>query len=341
MECFAGFSHTLPTIIFRRSINYDASSKRAKTVCLRAKIDDENDPLLQAAIAAASLRLQETFRPGKPIFLSVSIDGNFFFPRPGISSNKPLFLDPYAGCFVPPQIDVDTKQCSLHYFLATKFIDDKLLDTVNQIDGLKQVVLLMDGMDTRPYRLSWPTSTIIYDVSPDRIFKTAAEKLEGVGAKIPKGCLFRHVPSESSNVQQSLRAKGFNGNLPSIWAIQGLPVMTLSSLEEILLLVSGLATNGCFFVGEFPAWLAETDMGIKCSKKESMEKVFLNNGFRVNMISHMEVARSFGKSLTPENYNNILFVAEQLRFSDDQMETWRREFQRVEEDGDEEGFEEL
>lgn len=117
--------------------------------------------------------------------------------------------------------------------------------------------------------------------------------------------------------------------------------MTLSSLEEILLLVSGLATNGCFFVGEFPAWLAETDMGIKCSKKESMEKVFLNNGFRVNMISHMEVARSFGKSLTPENYNNILFVAEQLRFSDDQMETWRREFQRVEEDGDEEGFEEL
>lgn len=39
--------------------------------------------------------------------------------------------------------------------------------------------------------------------------------------------------------------------------------MTLSSLEEILLLVSGLATNGCFFVGEFPAWLAETDMGIK------------------------------------------------------------------------------
>lgn len=187
MECFAGFSHTPPTVIFRRSINYDASSKRAKTVCLRAKIDDENDPLLQAAIAAASLRLQETFRP------------------------EPLFLDPYAGCFVPAQIDVDTKQCSLHYFLATKFIDDKLLDTVNQIDGLKQVVLLMDGMDTRPYRLSWPTSTIIYDVSPDRIFKTAAEKLEGVGAKIPKGCLFRHVPSESSNVQQSLRAKGFNG----------------------------------------------------------------------------------------------------------------------------------
>lgn len=43
-----------------------------------------------------------------------------------------------------------------------------------------QVVLLTDGMDTRPYRLSWPTSTMIFDVSPDRIFKMAAQKLEGM-----------------------------------------------------------------------------------------------------------------------------------------------------------------
>ncbi|EXB33501.1 Putative S-adenosyl-L-methionine-dependent methyltransferase [Morus notabilis] len=310
MECFVGFRYIPSTLISRPiSINYNAFKRSAKTGKLRAKLDDENDPLLQAAVSAVSL--------------------------------QPIFLDPYAGCFVPHHIDIDKKQCSLHYLLATKFIDDKLLDIVNQIDGLKQVVLLTDGMDTRPYRLSWPTSTIMFDVSPDRIFKTAAEKLEDVGAKMPKGCLFRHVPLESSNLQQSLRAKGFNGNLPSVWAIQGLPLMTLSSFEEILLLVSGLATNGCFFLGELPAWLAETDTAIKYGIREWMEKVFMSNGFRVNMISHDEVARSLGKSLTPENYNNMLFLAEQLRFSDDQMETWRREFQRVEEEGDEEGFEEL
>lgn len=126
--------------------------------------------------------------------------------------------------------------------------------------------------------------------------------------------------------------------------------MTLSSFGEILLLVSGLATNGCFFLGELPAWLAETDTAIKVylsnsqngvknlyffplsrntplellsllqyGIREWMEKVFMSNGFRVNMISHDEVARSFGKSLTPENYNNMLFLAEQLRCSDDQV----------------------
>ena len=44
--------------------------------------------------------------------------------------------------------------------------------------------------------------------------------LSGVGAKIPRSCLFLHVPLESSDLQQTLRAKGFNGNRPSIWAMQ-------------------------------------------------------------------------------------------------------------------------
>lgn len=42
-----------------------------------------------------------------------------------------------------------------------------------------QVVLLTDGMDTRPYRLNWPSSTLMFDISPDELYKIAAEKLEG------------------------------------------------------------------------------------------------------------------------------------------------------------------
>jgi len=42
-----------------------------------------------------------------------------------------------------------------------------------------QVVLFTDGMDTRPYRLGWPASTLIFDISPERVFKRAAQKLQG------------------------------------------------------------------------------------------------------------------------------------------------------------------
>ncbi|KDP28170.1 hypothetical protein JCGZ_13941 [Jatropha curcas] len=314
--CSLGVVQSLPKPIVRRPTAICASSER-RNGWLRAKINGETDPLLQAAIYAASLRFQETHRP------------------------EPLFLDPYAGCLVDPTVQMDLKKYSHHYCLATKFIDDKLLRTVNHIDGLKQVVLLTDGMDTRPYRLNWPTSSIIFGMSPERIFKKSAERLKGVGAKIPRNCVFLHVPLESSNIQENLQAKGFNGNQPSIWAMQGLSIMNLSSFEEILFIVSSLAMNGCLFLGELPAWLAETEIGCKSSTEKWMDKLFMSNGFRVEMIKYDEVARSLGKELAPGDYKNILFVAEQLRFSDDQMETWRREYHRIEEEGDEEGFEEL
>ncbi|XP_058200106.1 O-methyltransferase 1, chloroplastic [Rhododendron vialii] len=295
-----------------------SASKKLRNCGLRAKLnDDEDDPLLQAAINRASLRLQETRRP------------------------DPLFLDQYAGCFVPDNIPMDMGRYLRHYCLATKFVDDKLLMTMNDRDRLRQVVLLTDGMDTRPYRLGWPNSTLIFDVSPERVFRKAAKKLEDVGAKIQKGCLFLRVPLESSDIQQILCNKGFNGNRPSIWALQGLPLMTLGSFEVILSIVSNLAMKGCLFLGELPAWETEAEAGIKSSTQARMEKIFMGNGFRVELNSYSEVAAKLGRELAPQDYKGLLFVAEQLRFSDDQMENWRREFQRIEEEGDEEGFEEL
>ncbi|KAF4366667.1 hypothetical protein G4B88_010742 [Cannabis sativa] len=327
-----GFSHNPTTVFFNKSIPYASKTSTSKNGSFRAKSNDENDPLLQAAINAASLRLQETLQPGKSISLCIASNRSMF--HSDNSSNKPLFHDPYAGCFISPQLRLDDKkQCSssLHYLLTTKFIDDKLVGFVNQTDGLKQVVLLTDGMDTRPYRLS------CVQCSDTVVFQNES----GNGAKLPKGCLLRHIPLESSNIQQTLCADGFNGNRSSIWAIQGLPVMTLSSFEEILITVSGLATKGCSFLGVLPAGVVETNIGNESSIRERMEKLFLSNGFRVEMIKHEDVARSFGKLVAPGNYKTVLFVAEQLRFSDDQMETWRSEFQRLDEEGDEEGFEEL
>ncbi|EOA21383.1 hypothetical protein CARUB_v10001744mg [Capsella rubella] len=196
---------------------------------VRAERREENDPLIQSALDSASLRLRETNR------------------------TAPLVIDPYAACFLPPyakkELDIHEQQ---HYCLATKFIDDKLLEIAKRIDGLKQVVLFTDGMDTRPYRLNWPTSTMIFDVSPEKVFEIASDKLQGVGARIPKGCLFFHIPVEPGNIEQHLRSKGFSGNRPSIWALQGLPLESQSGFEAILSAISSLAMNECYLIGEFP-----------------------------------------------------------------------------------------
>lgn len=58
---------------------------------------------------------------------------------------------------------------------------------------------------------------------------------------------------------------------------------------------------------------------LQSSTRQWMDKLFMSNGFRVDMISYEDVARNLGKQLASEQYKNILFVAEQLRFSDDQV----------------------
>ena len=58
-----------------------------------------------------------------------------------LASADPLFVDPYAGCLVPTNkfIEVDVTPRLPLYCLATKFIDDKLLNALGDDDDLRQV----------------------------------------------------------------------------------------------------------------------------------------------------------------------------------------------------------
>nr|CAD1829967.1 unnamed protein product [Ananas comosus var. bracteatus] len=285
--------------------------------------------------------------------------------RVELFQNDPLFIDPYAGCL----LSLDVNHCDMeeyaisitgsspsYYRIATKYIDDKLLNFVSRSDDLRQIVLLTDGMDTRPFRMNWPRSSILYDVSPERIFKVTSQRFKGVGAKVSRGCLLIHIPVESSNLLESFYRNGFNGGRPSIWALQGcwsldtniwcllgLPLSTLASLNDLLLVISSLAMKGSIFLGELPACLEGNKFEDKTAKKERLEKLFMTYGFRVSVADYEEVAKEMHFSLDAplETSNSVLFVAEQLRLSDAQMEIWRTQFERIEEEGDEEGFEEL
>ncbi|XP_009596684.1 O-methyltransferase 1, chloroplastic [Nicotiana tomentosiformis] len=316
MEILLGFG---PSIL-SRPLSTCQSKRRYFNLRPRASLNEGNDSFYQAAIERASLRLRESHSP------------------------DPLLIDPYVGCLLPSNSMEDMNQQLHPYCLATKFIDDKLLETIQSSDGLKQAVLLTDGLDTRPYRLNWPTSTLIFDICPTQVFREAVQKLQDAGAKIPRGCMSFHVPSESFDIENVLRSKGFSGTRPSIWVFQGFPVVNLASFKDILSVVSNLAMKGCLFLGEIPVWLAETEVADLPATKTWLDNLFMSYGFRVKAIEYDEVARNLSKDSARRASGvgtSILFVAEHLRFSDDQMETWRSEFQRIEEEGDEEGFEEL
>ncbi|PAN10203.1 hypothetical protein PAHAL_2G078000 [Panicum hallii] len=165
----------------------------------------------------------------------------------------------------------------------------------------------------------------------------------GSGAKVSRNCVLLHTPLESPDLQEGLSKNGFNGNRLSLWVLQGLPLPTITSLENLLLVISNLAMKGSIFMGElphFPGCTASMDMGLE---QENLEKLFFTQGFQVSFVRYDDVVKDVGLDLaTPwEQRGRLLFVAEQLRFSDAQMESFRMHFERIEEDADEDGFEEL
>ncbi|KAF7057836.1 hypothetical protein CFC21_065006 [Triticum aestivum] len=288
---------------------------------------EQRAPLLLAALRATRLRDEESRRP------------------------DPLFIDPYAAVLLSLDVAHQASESLVshlmpsaeHYRLTTKYLDDKLQHLISRSDNFRQIVLLTDGMDTRPYRLSWPRMSIVYDVSPGRIFSTAAQQLRGAGAKTPRSCVLFHTPLESPDLQEGLCKNGFNGNRPSLWVLQGLPLPSSSTFKSLLLVISNLAMKGGIFIGEvphFPDWTAAADM---VSEQDRLENLFFTQGFRVSFVLYENVAKDFGLDLAPqrEQCGRVLFVAEQLRFSDAQMESFWTHFERTEEDADEEGFEEL
>lgn len=59
----------------------------------------------------------------------------------------------------------------------------------------RQVVLLGDGFDTRPFRLAWPPGTLLFSVAPAEVHEQAEALLAGSQppAHVQRGCLLRRV----------------------------------------------------------------------------------------------------------------------------------------------------
>ncbi|KAG6531685.1 O-methyltransferase 1, chloroplastic-like isoform X1 [Zingiber officinale] len=295
-------------------------SRNCRTAAARLG-GERPDPLLEAAVRAAFLRFQESLRP------------------------DPQFIDPYSSCLLSSTVshhDVESKYSPnpCQYRLATKFIDDNLLSMLGTTEDLRQIVLLTDGMDTRPYRLNWPRSSVIFEISPQSVFNIASQKLKEAGAKVSRNCILLHVPLESTDLQLALCERGYNGNKPSLWAIQGFPMSTTTNLIDILSLVSSSAMKGSIFLGEFPTSLAvESSQIAKDNRQDKIQRLLVDHGFLVNATRRDEINKD--SQLDESGDGSFLFIAEQLRFSDAQMEIWRTHLERIEDEGDEEGFDEL
>ncbi len=141
--------------------------------------------------------------------------------------------------------------------LRTRFFDEYCLRSA--VDGIRQVVILASGLDSRAYRLAWPPGTVVFEVDqPDVVsFKTSA--LAGIGA-VPTATVRTVGVDLRGDWPAALRAAGFDPCAPTGWIAEGLLIYLPPNAQDMLLdTVTALSPAGSAVATESVPGLADYD----------------------------------------------------------------------------------
>jgi methyltransferase (TIGR00027 family) len=103
--------------------------------------------------------------------------------------------------------------------VRTQYFDDYLLAAVDA--GVRQVVILASGLDSRAYRLQWPADTVVYEIDQPKVIEFKTTTLSGLGAQ--PTATRRTIPIDlRSDWPAALQAAGLNAAAPTAWLAEGL-----------------------------------------------------------------------------------------------------------------------
>jgi len=108
--------------------------------------------------------------------------------------------------------------------------------------GVRQIVILAAGLDSRAYRLDWPTGTTVFELDLPSVLEFKRRTLDDYGAA-PRA-LRQEVPVDlRDDWPAALRASGFDDAEPSAWIAEGLLVYLPAAAQDQLF--TGLDSLAC------------------------------------------------------------------------------------------------
>ncbi len=161
----------------------------------------------------------------------------------------PLAIDPFAEVFCravggnaadvldgkDPENQLLTPDWGVHFVnfqgARTKYFDDYFRRAADA--GVRQVVILAAGLDSRAYRLAWPDQTTIFELDQPQVLDFKREVLAEQGAK-PNAERREVAIDLREDWPQALRDSGFDAAKPSAWIAEGLLIYLPAAAEEQL-----------------------------------------------------------------------------------------------------------
>jgi len=124
----------------------------------------------------------------------------------------------------------------------TRYFDDYFQRAADA--GVRQVVILAAGLDSRAYRLSWPDATTIFELDRPQVLDFKREVLSEQGAK-PNAERREVAIDLREDWPQALRDSGFDPAKPSAWIAEGLLIyLPVAAREQLFTGVDALASSG-------------------------------------------------------------------------------------------------
>ena len=208
-------------------------------------------------------------------------------------SENPLISDPFARVFLqaagegmwdwfapgnlPAQIaeiapDLKPRMQGMVDYMAarTAFFDKFFLDATTA--GVRQVVILAAGLDSRAWRLPWPDGITVYELDQPRVLDFKASTLGDKGAQ--PTCELVSVPVDLRHDWPSaLQRAGFEASAPSVWSAEGLlPFLPAAAQELLFERVQALGAQGSRIAVEAPG-PDFLDEGVRERQRQTMQRV--------------------------------------------------------------------
>lgn len=140
------------------------------------------------------------------------------------------------------EYSVDSQQMINYQAVRTHFFDAYFADAA--ASGIRQVVILAAGLDSRAYRLDWPAGTAVYEIDLPKVLDYKAQTLAG-HAVVPRADRRAVAVDLRHDWPQALCDAGFDSGRPTAWLAEGLlPFLPASAQESMFASIDELSGPG-------------------------------------------------------------------------------------------------
>jgi methyltransferase (TIGR00027 family) len=126
---------------------------------------------------------------------------------------------PVLGRFVPLFLDLGWPYTRSSGVVRTRMIDDLVRDAIG--GGLRQLILLGAGFDSRAYRLEEARTIAAFEVDHPSTQRAKIERLSARMGPLPKSVRFVEVDFEKDDLRKKLREAGFDEHTPAVVVWEG------------------------------------------------------------------------------------------------------------------------